>query len=240
MKKIILVVLFALLLCGCSVTEQPDSKEYTFLTQAEWEGMDTSCTNHIRFSEDGSFNNWCSCGSPVGEGDIVEEFQYLDDTREIVLLDGEGETIETGKILYVDEAYLVVELWDALYTYENLNAYQMVPRESALAYTETDVITKPCLTILEYTNDMMTVSSMDYDGDVADCFTVWELPVSPDVVFSTVDMTIVNDEESIETSVLTEADFAYVGEYYTTGYFTFNPQGEVVSVVFYGELIIME
>ncbi len=239
MKRILLLILTLALLCGCSGI--PKGDECALLTQADWEGNNPNCINWIRFREDGSFSNSCGCGSPVGDGDLTEQFRYHAADQTVELFDGDGALIETGKILYLDEAYLVIDLWDSVYTYENLDAYRLIPRENALQYTGTGELTKPYLTILDFKDGVLTVTSMDYDGDAADMFELWELPAAEDIKFSTVSVTVVNDtEETIETGELTEADYPDIGEYHNGGYFEFNEQGEVTSVVVYGELLIYE
>ena len=75
MKKILILLMISILLCGCGKTQLPDDA-CDFLIQAEWEGNDAQCVNAIRFQKDKSFSNWCFCGSPVGDGDLVEEFRY--------------------------------------------------------------------------------------------------------------------------------------------------------------------
>lgn len=238
MKRLCAFLLVMLLLCGCSATEEIKGDDSDFLTQGDWTGNDLYCINVISFGEDGSFSNWCTCGNPVGDSDLSEEFGYRADDRTILLLDSEGEVMETGKVLYIDEQYLVIDLWDSTYTYENLNAYRPTIRACALEYTGTDELTKPCLTVLGYENDVLTVSAYNYDADAADNYEVWNLPVSENITFTTVSVTVDNGEEWMETGMLSKHDYADVGEFYHTGYLEFNQQGQVVSVVFYGELII--
>ena len=238
MKKYLLFLFLTSLLCGCSNVQKLPHDDCDFLIDANWEGNDTQCVNVIKFKEDGGFSNWCYCGSPVGYGDICESFRYSSKDRTIFLLDDKKEIIETGKVLYVDDLYLIVDLWGRCYVYENLDMECPKPHLCALEYTKTEEMTKPCLTVLGYENGMLTVSSYDYDGDAASDFEVWTLPVSEDFSCSTVSVTVENDVVSLETAELTESDYAYLGEYYTGGYIEMNRDGEVSNIVFYGELII--
>lgn len=215
-----------------------ESDDCEFLINATWEGNDAQCVNGIHFGEDFSFNNWCFCGSPVGAGDVTEQFRYRASDRSILLLDNEYNLIATGTILYVDDMYLVVDLWEGCYVYENVDIERPTPRNCALEYTGTEELSKPCLSILDYNDGMLTVSSYNYDNDAADNFEIWTFPASETISFSTVTVTIENGNETLEHTVLTEDDYEYIGEFYTSGYLEINYDGQVESVVFYGELII--
>ena len=238
MKKLSIFLLSLAMLCGCSNTKEIISDDCDFLIHANWEGNDTQCVNVIIFREDAGFSNWCFCGSPVGGGDVSEEFRYRALDRAIILLDGEGEIIETGTVMYVDDMYLIVDLWERCYVYENMDVERPTPRLCALEYTGTEEVSKPCLTILGYENGLLTVSAYNYDHDAPDNFEVWTLPVSEDFSCSTVSVTVENGKETVETTQLTETDYEHIGEYYTSGYLEMNYDGEVASIVFYGELVI--
>lgn len=238
MKKFCFSLLLSLFLCSCSNSKEISSDNCDFLVEANWEGNDTQCVNVITFKEDGGFSNWCYCGSPVGDGDLIEEFRYRASDRALLLLDSEGKIIETGTVLYVDDWYLMVDLWGRCYVYENINAECPKSHSDALEYTKTDEMTKPCLAVLEYEDGMLQVSSHDYDGDAASDFEKWTLPVSKDFSCSTVSVTVKNQKATVEAMELTEEDFEYIGEYYSHGYFEMNRDGEVSNIVFYGELII--
>lgn len=241
MRKWIPMLLAVLLLvfCGCA-TDEIVSDDCEFLTRGNWEGNDTQCVNVISFKEDGGFSNWCYCGSPVGAGDVAEQFRYRASDRAILLLDGEGKQMETGTVLYADNWYLVVNLWGRAYVYENLNEERPTVRTCALELVGTEEMTKPCLHILSYENGMLSVSSHDYDGDAAADYEVWTLQVNEDVVFTSVLVNVVGDTETVEFLKLSERDYEYIGEFYTGGYVEINGAGEVASVVFYGELIVQE
>ena len=241
MKKWMLMLLAVLLVvfCGCTA-EEAVSDDCEFLTRGNWEGNDTQCVNVIDFDEDGSFSNWCYCGSPIGDSDLTERFLYRASDRAILLLDPEGETFETGTVLYADDWYLVVDLWGRTYVYENLNEERPTVRPCAQELVGTDEITKPCLHILGYENGMLTVSSYDYDGDAEADYEKWTLPVREDVVFTSVAVNVVGDAETVEFLKLSESDYEHIGEFYTGGYVEIDGYGEVASVVFYGELIVQD
>lgn len=236
MKKLILLCISILLLCGCSLTELPND-DCNFLVDANWEGIDIQCTNVISFEENGAFSNWCYCGSPIGASDVVEEFRYRSSDKTIHLLDSENNIIETGTIQYVDDMYLILDMWDHCYVYENSNVNRPTPKRCALEYIGTEEQSKPYIHILDYENGILTVSSYDYDNDSSENFDIWTLATSNDIVFSEVNITVENNIETLAVSQLTENDYKYIGDFYTTAYIQINHQGEIVSVIFYGETI---
>lgn len=236
-KKRILLLLSTMLLCACANEKFPND-ECSFLTDANWEGKDSQCVNVISFKEDGTFSNWCYCGSPVGDGDLSETFRYRADDKTVLLLDSEEEIIETGKILYVDELYLIIDVWGRCYVYENLDANRPTLHTSALEYTGTEELSKPFLRILGYENGMLTVTNYDYEKDTASDFELWTLPAQENISFSNVSVTIENGKETVEVTKLTKDDYEHLGEFYTAGYVEMNQEGEVASIVFYGETII--
>ncbi len=238
MKKIISIMILSLmLLVGCG--GMPSSDQCDFLINANWEGTDEQCTNTIIFRDDMSFGNSCACGSPVGDGDLVELFSYTEETKTISLFETEDILLEEGTILFCDDTYLVVNLWGRTYCYQNLDAeYIPEAHSSALEVCGTDKITKPLLTVLGLEDNILSVTSHDYDGDAKDMFATWEVPVADDVEYKSVSVKVENDVASVETVELTDDDIEYIGEYYTGGFFEFNDEGQVTSVIFYGELII--
>ena len=124
MKKIMIMLITLLLLSGCAnqkgtVQETVKGDVCDFLTHANWEGTDEQCTNTITFREDGGFSNSCACGEPVGDADLAEEYRYRASDRTVHLLDFEGNVLEEGKILFVDDMYLVIHIWDEVFVYKN-------------------------------------------------------------------------------------------------------------------------
>ncbi len=253
-KKTLIFLLLITLLCGCSSPKVPandnpqepsvqlpetlPNDNCDFLIQASWEGRDTQCTNTIYFGEDFSFGNSCACGSPVGDGDICETFCYGAKDHSIYLLDSEDNVVETGTILYADDLYLIVDLWNRCYVYENIDKERPTPHASALEYIGTESLSKPCFAILGYEDGKLTISARNYDHDAASDFEIWTLPTSEEINFSSVSVYVENDIVDIQTSILTQDEYEQIGEGYTHGYVEMNNQGKVAKVVFYGETII--
>lgn len=236
MKKIIIFILSTILLCGCSINKLPNDN-CDFLINANWEGNDTKCVNVISFGENNEFSNWCYCGSPIGDSDLVENFRYSASDKMIYLLDENEEIIETGNIKYADNMYLVVDLWGSCYVYENIDMEKTIPRDCALEYVFKDNLTKPFLQVLDYKNGTLTVSAHDYDGDAAADFDIWTFDTDENISFLNVEVRVENGKESIEVLELTKDDYENIGDFYTGGYFEINEEGKVVSIVFYGETI---
>ena len=238
MKRLAFLLLAALLLCGCSLNKKIDGDDCAFLTNANWEGNDTQCVNVIDFKTDGGFSNWCYCGSPVGDGDITESFSYHADGKTVRLYDDGGRLVETGKILYADQSYLIIDLWSRVYVYENLDAYRPKVTLEAIEPTGVEEMTKPFLTVLDFDGKILKVSSYNYDKDADSDFEVWQLEASEDIQFTSVSVIVEDGTRKVESKTLMSADIENVGEFYTVGFFEIDREGKVKSVVFYGELII--
>ncbi len=248
MKKLIILALTMVgLLCGCNKEiEKPKGCE--FLINHEWEADSIGDSQVISFREDGSFSNWCHCGSPVGDGDLVEKYYYREEEKEIVLLgeNGSGHELEVIQIIYTDDFYLVVDAWDEVVTYENENApvidteNEEVLDELFMNYDGRDEVSKPCVTILGYENNEITITQYNYDADAKDNYELWTVKCVEEIVFDTYSLTEINGVEEVEYSKLAESDYEFIGEHYTNGYLTFNDEGQVVRVSFYGKTAVWE
>ena len=122
MKKLltILLAIVFVVLIGCNdsaTTSKTESgatsikKEEQYLINAKWVGHDGKCENSIRFNSDKSFGNSCACGEPVGDGDLTEIFKFNKDNNTIDLFDCDGELVETAKVLFLDNSYLIINVW---------------------------------------------------------------------------------------------------------------------------------
>ena len=105
MKKIfIILMLVGLFLTGCGdkkeEQKQKDHNKYSF-TNVNWTRDAENDIETIRFSSDGKFTYYCSCGNPVNDSDLCESYTYNDDTKEISLdcLEETEETITSIKIV---------------------------------------------------------------------------------------------------------------------------------------------
>ena len=104
MKKIIFLMLGLLLLTGCSDTKEKELEknysEYLF-TDVSWTRDGGNDIETIRFSSDGKFTYYCSCGNPVNDSDLCESYTYNEETKEITLecFEETEDTITTIKIV---------------------------------------------------------------------------------------------------------------------------------------------
>ena len=113
MKKITILVLAALLLTGCDSTreekQEKDYSKYSFI-DVSWTRDAENDIETIVFKSNGRFVYYCSCGNPVNDSDLCENYTYNDKTKEITL-DCFEETEETvTKIKVVKSTETILEL----------------------------------------------------------------------------------------------------------------------------------
>ena len=113
MKKIIILVLAALLLTGCdSIREEKQEKDYSkySFTDISWTRDAENDIETIVFKSNGRFVYYCSCGNPVNDSDLCENYTYNVKTKEITL-DCFEKTEETvTKIKVVKSTETILEL----------------------------------------------------------------------------------------------------------------------------------
>lgn len=242
MKRLFAIVLVMLLvLSGCARTNKTTKikgDECDFLINGNWEGNDTQCVNVISFKENGSFSNWCYCGSPVGDGDLAESYSYHDDTGTVKLYDSDGKVFEEATIIYADDAYLVIDIWGRAYVYENLNAYRPQVAASASETVGLEEMTKPCLSIIGFDGELLAVSNHNYDRDAASSFDVWQLSASDNLSIISVEVTNVNGEEKAEKTEIAIADFKENFDGHYLAYLEIDREGKVEKIICYSELIV--
>ena len=105
MKKIIIILMLVVgLLVGCEdkkeEQKQKDYSKFTF-SDVSWTRDAGNDIETIRFSSDGKFTYYCSCGNPVNDSDLCESFTYNEETKEITLdcFEETEDTITTIKIV---------------------------------------------------------------------------------------------------------------------------------------------
>ena len=224
---------------GCSST--PKSDPCDFLIDATWEGTDSQCTNYLSFNEDMSIENRCACGDFIGYPDITDHFIYSEEEKAVKLYDADGEHMLDGKILYHDDIYLVINIWNNTYVYENADS-QSIPQVHISAQEDvySSFVTMPCVSILDFEDNVLTIASRDYDRDAEGNFETWQIPVIEDVKCRSVEVTVVNDDATSEVTYLSDEDLDRIGEDYTYGYLEFSPRGDVVRMTFYGETVTQD
>ena len=113
-KNIIFLMLVVLLLTGCGdtkeKTQEKNYSEYLF-TDVSWTRDAENDIETIVFKADGRFTYYCSCGNPVNDSDLCENYTYNDDTKEITLdcLEETEETVTNIKIVNSTETALELD-----------------------------------------------------------------------------------------------------------------------------------
>lgn len=138
--------------------------------------------------------------------------------------------------LFKDDVYTITRGDQGVTVSVNKGAVVPNLHDAAKKYIDTDSL--PCLAILNYKDNKLTVASHYYDGDSKDDFKLWKLTAADDIVFSMV--SIVDDKGivSIDNITIPRQEYQYIGEYYTGGYFDFDNSGKVTHVIIYGETVI--
>lgn len=114
MKKIFTIVLAALLLTGCdSAREEKQEKDYSkySFTDVSWTRDAENDIETIVFKSNGRFVYYCSCGNPVNDSDLCENYIYNDKTKEITLdcFEETEETVTTIKVVKSTETTLELD-----------------------------------------------------------------------------------------------------------------------------------
>ena len=144
-----------------------------------------------------------------------------------------------GKILFCDDAYLAINIWNNTYVYDNIDS-DFVPHVHTCAQEDiySSLVTMPFVSILDYEDGILTIASHNYDADAKDDFETWQIPVIENVKCRSINVTVVNGEAEKEVTYLSADDLDKVGEDYTHGFLEFSPKGNIVRITFYGENIV--
>ena len=110
MKKIIILILAGILLTGCENTKEKDYSNYLF-ADVIWTRDNKNDVETIIFKSDGSFSYYCSCGNPVNDSDLCENYTYNDKTKEFKLncFETTEETITSIKIVGITEEFFELD-----------------------------------------------------------------------------------------------------------------------------------
>ena len=123
MKKIIILVLATLLLTGCDSTreeqQEKDYSKYSF-TDVSWTRDAENDIETIVFKSNGRFVYYCSCGNPVNDSDLCENYTYNDKTKEITLdcFEETEETVTTIKVVKSTETTLELDFDGEIRTFQ--------------------------------------------------------------------------------------------------------------------------
>ncbi len=165
---------------------------------------------------------------------------YCADEMAYYILDEEDKLIDIGKILYADDHYLVMDFWNLCrafrrkhddYTFEY--PHNIVPQPAQM-YVGIYYYTKPRLRIAGYEDGKISVFQCTYDTEEAAKAKVWELNLSEDCEFKSVVYSVASD--TAEVTILEKSAYESASSEYGDGFFDFNSDGEVSSVIFYSEV----
>ena len=121
MKKKIIIVAIIIIILGIGAflalkyhNKKEDAKYNDklseLITQNNWERDGGGDTEHIYFSEDGSYGYYCLCGNPVGNSDSYDSYVYDKETNTIkVYSEYNKKEYELIKIKKVDKVKLVLD-----------------------------------------------------------------------------------------------------------------------------------
>ena len=122
MKKIIILVLAALLLTGCESTKEKQDMDYSkySFTDVSWTRDAENDIETIVFKSNGRFVYYCSCGNPVNDSDLCENYTYNDKTKEITLdcFEETEETITKIKVVKSTETTLELDFDGEIRTFQ--------------------------------------------------------------------------------------------------------------------------
>ena len=127
MKKIIItLMLVGLFLTGCvDKKEEQMQKDYSnhSFTNVSWTRDAENDIETIIFKSNGRFIYYCSCGNPVNDSDLCENYTYNEDTKEIILdcLEETDETVSNIKIVSSTETTLELDFNGEIRKFEKLD-----------------------------------------------------------------------------------------------------------------------
>ena len=109
-KNIIILMSVGIFLTACGYVKEKDYNEYLF-ANVIWTRDSGNDIETIVFKSDGGFSYFCSCGNPVNDSDLCENYVYNDVTKEIKLECSETteETITNIKIVEMSKDVLELD-----------------------------------------------------------------------------------------------------------------------------------
>ena len=125
-RSIIVLLLVTLFLTGCDntkdKTQEKDYSNHSF-TNISWTRDAENDIETIIFKSNGRFIYYCSCGNPVNDSDLCENYTYNEDTKEIILdcLEETEETVTNIKIVSSTETTLELDFNGDIRKFEKSN-----------------------------------------------------------------------------------------------------------------------
>ena len=112
-KNIVFLMLVGILLTGCGHTkEKAQEKDYSkyLFSDVSWTRDSEHDIETIVLKSNGRFTYYCSCGNPVNDSDLCENYTYNEETKEITLNCIEETEDTITKIKVVSSTNTILEL----------------------------------------------------------------------------------------------------------------------------------
>ncbi len=214
-----------------------------FLTWTQWQGTSLYYSHVLSFGTDGSYKHIMDNETYFDNGINTPYYRYKASENTFYVFDTEKKLVDKGRIIYVDEEYLVIDFLGECFAYfahddHDLEHPHDILHESARKYVlgvwGINQVTKPLLHIEGYGEGTISVSQYVYESEEASDAKVWELNLSEDCEFKLVVYAV--DSDTAEETLLEKSDYENVSAEYADGFFAFNDDGEVSNVIFYSEI----
>lgn len=249
-QRVFLGIMLSLLLlvcvtgCGDAGAKKQKGMYPDFLINRNWEYNTLSCTEMLRFYEEGRFSYYETCGNPVGDSDCYETYSYNEDTCTITAYgyDDSIEDMEIAVLRYTDDSLLVsIEgMIKEFYTYSE------VPNVNDDMYEEVQDYSA-YIAIGNVADGMIKTAPSYVDMDAGGRELVREEKLSDDVLFYQLSEEIIHvegdepDKTKVEYMELSLEDAIQLGENgFSAGFVWYNENLEITKIVYYGLLEIWE
>lgn len=236
MKTIRFFKVICLLLCGVGLLNLFGCTKAHLKNEdlnGKWVGFDQKTGSEIFAEFDGE--------KSVVFGDQSHEFDFsysYDPNKKILLLTDDSKKTDI-RVIYLDEDALLLFCEDSVYGFKNSESREGEKvRGSAAQYVDNPHF--PQLSVLGLSEKGLCVAPYCYDGDAKADFQqyITYIPVCDDAEYISVSVFVENGEEEVTALKLTDSDKKNIGEFYTSGFLSFDSEGKVSKVVFYGETVV--
>ena len=123
-RSIVVLMLIGVVLTGCGNTKEAkkDYSEY-LITDVTWTREGGNDIETIVFKSNGRFIYYCSCGNPVNDSDLCENYTYNEKTKEITLdcLEETEDTVTTIKVVNSTETTFELDFNGEIRKFEKSN-----------------------------------------------------------------------------------------------------------------------
>lgn len=257
MKKTVslILVLTILALSLISCIKSPDKSEENIKVPensrfliGEWERYSDGDTMYFCLRKDESFSFNCACGNAVGNADLYDTFEYLEEQSMIRAYDSQDkESYQDYRLYMHGKNFIVIDVDGEMMEFwlENTNRSDIPSNASARCGELMDGYTMHrCMT--DISDSEIVLVPPYYDGDVKEHKKEKiTLKLASEVEFLSVDVKTTN-KDGEETSEIKEETWTLQDMKYLLdtnlgeGFVWLNDDLEVYKILIYGELYIWE